>query len=82
MDCSGGHVFFPVHKTGFCLSQSRGCLDGGELRFGFFSPFFVHQIWIALLDSFVFVQAEFLAFDTGTFWDTILLCFLEIFFRR
>ena len=38
MDCSGRHVFFPVRKTGFCLSQSRGCLDGGE--FGSIS--FVH----------------------------------------
>jgi hypothetical protein len=30
MDCSGRYVFFPVRKTGFCLSQSGGCLDGGE----------------------------------------------------
>jgi hypothetical protein len=30
MDCSGRYVFFPVRKTGFCLSHSRGCLDGGE----------------------------------------------------
>ena len=30
IDCSGRYVFSPVRKTGFCLSHSRGCLDGGE----------------------------------------------------
>ena len=76
MDCSGRYVFFPVRKTGFCLSHSRGCLDGGEFGLNLFlcsCAGFGLRYLIPL-----FVQAKFLAFDTGTFWDTILLWCCEI----
>lgn len=60
---SGRHVFFPVHKIGFCLSRTRGCEhvdDGTELYFTFLLFLFLFlffgiglhfEFWISFVGS-------------------------------
>jgi hypothetical protein len=72
----GDMSFSRSARLGFVCLTSRGCLDGGEscLNLSLCSCAGFGLRYLIPL----FVQAMFLAFDTGTFWDTILLWCFEI----
>lgn len=68
---SARHVFFPVHKIGFCLSQKRGCLDSC----GTSILYFIRLGCILRILPFIvrLSLARELGCDTGiSFWDTAL----------